>query len=514
MLPVDEFDASCRAHDATYARNGTDLATADLRFAAENFSPLEPKRFIAGVAVGAQGLLRYAGVLGRDNVTSQGTLSTNRKISKPGAQSSLLPWDAYKQSPQGQQASQATATMVRKNRVNAAIDRMGKLGEVIMRKTASPAQARASRRGRNKILAGEAVQAMQPVRVKQAPVALGNIVKSSRAQVRTTKQGIVVAGRDVVATVNQTSSTAWQLGALLPLHPAYYNGTALSNHCRAYSKYRWRGITFSFITKQPTSTTGQVVLSHRVNALEPAEDGAAGAFISRVMSRENSSMGPIWSNLSVDVVPDYKEGLIDAFVSDWADNVFGDMEVYVQSNSAEDAGYIMMDYEIEFYDTIVQPHLTSIPLPVSAVGQTTLTVAALTTPAAGWGLTITAPSLSATNPIGNGAARIFKVVFDLDLSTIGANAAFALTNPRVTPGATTVEYTSASIAIVLKDGYTAYAVTRGGNQLTLYSTYDHAQANSLGGLWVNAATATTTATTLYCRYYLVRFGEDDLPEAS
>lgn len=511
VLPVDEFDASCRAHDAAYATPGTNLSTADLRFAAENLIPWNPKRLAAGVAVGAQGILRGVGILGRDSASNQVALSTNRKISKQGHKS-LLPWEAYAQSSQGQQ--QSTSGMARKNRVAAGISRAGQLGELLLQKAVTGKRAKQSAVRRNKILAGEAVERMQAVQTKVAPAAYGNVVSSAKSTVRTTKRGIVVSGKDVVATVNQTPSTAWQLGALLPVHPAYYNGTSLSNHCRAYTKYAWRGVRYSFITKQPTSVTGQVILSHRPNALEPAEDGASGAFISRVMSRERAAMGPIWSNLSCEIVTRYKEANVDCFISDWADNVCGDMEVYVQSNSTDDAGYIMMEYEIEFFDTIVQPHLSQIPVATDGVGTSTMTIAALGAGAVpGWGLSITATAIANSAVTGNGNGRVFKVVFDKDLSTIGAGATWAITNPRITPGALTVDYAS-GVTVGLRDGYTAYAVTRGGNLVTLYSTYDHALAGALGGMWVNDTTGASSASTLSYRYYLVRFGEDEVTDSS
>lgn len=56
LLPVDEFDETCRDHDATYAVGG-DLREADLVFANKNIGN-GIIRTIAGAAVGLQGLLR------------------------------------------------------------------------------------------------------------------------------------------------------------------------------------------------------------------------------------------------------------------------------------------------------------------------------------------------------------------------------------------------------------------------------------------------------------------------
>lgn len=61
---IDEFDETCREHDKAYylnrigASNG--LRGADLSFAKKNLASGNPKRMIAGLLVGAQGLLRSA----------------------------------------------------------------------------------------------------------------------------------------------------------------------------------------------------------------------------------------------------------------------------------------------------------------------------------------------------------------------------------------------------------------------------------------------------------------------
>lgn len=54
---VDDFDLTCKKHDAAYATEGN-LREADLAFAAENLLTLNPKRWLAGALVGVQGLSR------------------------------------------------------------------------------------------------------------------------------------------------------------------------------------------------------------------------------------------------------------------------------------------------------------------------------------------------------------------------------------------------------------------------------------------------------------------------
>lgn len=56
---IDEFDESCRLHDLVYAKHGP-ITKADIKFAIDNLSSMEPKRMVAGAVVGMQGLVRMA----------------------------------------------------------------------------------------------------------------------------------------------------------------------------------------------------------------------------------------------------------------------------------------------------------------------------------------------------------------------------------------------------------------------------------------------------------------------
>lgn len=55
--PIDDFDNTCKVHDAIYAAGG-DLDLADRTFVADNLAHLDPQRWLAAAAVGGQVLLR------------------------------------------------------------------------------------------------------------------------------------------------------------------------------------------------------------------------------------------------------------------------------------------------------------------------------------------------------------------------------------------------------------------------------------------------------------------------
>jgi len=64
---LDDFDATCKVHDAAYASEA-DLESADYLFAAENLTLTQPKRLLAAVAVGGQAVSRSIDRLITNNI--------------------------------------------------------------------------------------------------------------------------------------------------------------------------------------------------------------------------------------------------------------------------------------------------------------------------------------------------------------------------------------------------------------------------------------------------------------
>lgn len=99
--PVDDFDATCMLHDATYAtsQEPSVLTRADYEFAKSNLASLNPKRMIAGALVGLQGLLRGNDSNIATNQTKMTNLrgstakrpKTNKQTSNAGARISTVP---------------------------------------------------------------------------------------------------------------------------------------------------------------------------------------------------------------------------------------------------------------------------------------------------------------------------------------------------------------------------------------------------------------------------------------
>jgi len=385
------------------------------------------------------------------------------------------------------------------------IARKGKLGEVILRRSTtvqpSPAQSPVVR------------EAAKQFSMVTAPVASGNIYRSTRSTVRTTKQGVIVTGSDLIGSVVNTTSSLWQLGTVIPVHPAYFIGTGLANYCRTYTRYRFRNLRFGFHTRMPTSTAGEIMMSLRRNAIEPSEDTTDSSFMSKVMSRNGAVIGPIWANHYADVDCDLSPRLVDAFMTDWNDNIFGELEIYVQTNNTtSEVGYVSMSYEVEFLDVIVTPHTSEIPLASACrlTPRNLVTIPAQAARVIGGSLQATSTNLT-TQPDGS----IWKIILDFDLSTLGtaSNTLCGTLNPTITSA------TVATLALTnvesynIVDGAVIYALDLGGSNVSLYITYDAAVVGGLGGLLVHDATTLTTAGTLYGAAHLVRLGYDSLSTA-
>lgn len=80
IAATDEFDQTCKVHDAAYA-TGSDLETADYTFAADNLYTGSPKRMLAGMLVGIQGIGRSIDRL----TTYQTQRMTQKKVNLRGA---------------------------------------------------------------------------------------------------------------------------------------------------------------------------------------------------------------------------------------------------------------------------------------------------------------------------------------------------------------------------------------------------------------------------------------------
>nr|WPR18228.1 MAG: capsid protein [Chemarfal virus 46] len=500
--PVDAVDWACARHDAAYAQ-GKDRYHADLRFARDTFATFTPLGIAAGLGVGAQGLLRGVGLLSRGGDNLHG--KTKQRIN-------------HSQSTNNKQS--INSTMAR-GRIQRGIQAKSRLAEIQLSRTRYPpsddkaaiAELKAAVGNLKKKVAGPVNRFRNRNRVaadaivSTAPVSIGTTIVASRPTVVNTTAGVKVGGREFMANVNIRGNSSWQIGAIAPVHPMYYIGSVLSNTARSFQYYKVHSLRVHFVTRQATSLAGEVIMTYAANALEPAEDGNSAAFISRAMTRGHATLGPLWQNLTMDVPCDGQFRLVDAFnASTFAQNVAGEVQVYTQTAASNDtAGYLIMDYVVEFKDTMFSPHSTSLPWATAASTFELGVVPILASGAALYvGSSLAAASLNGT---------IFKMVVDVDQSTFGTGTtAVNAFSTALRFNSSLGTSTSAVTNFTVQDGLTLYGLVS-GTQFYVYTSYD-AAVNGEGSGQVFANLASTTAGVLAYSAYAVRLADKTLIASS
>jgi hypothetical protein len=196
------------------------------------------------------------------------------------------------------------------------------------------------------------------------------------------------------------------------LNPCYFPSSVIGTTARVYAKFRFKRLVFHFITRQPTSATGEVALVYSSNPVLPAENGASGTFLAKVMSRGNAIIGPIWGNHSINIPCDQQWRFVDCLSSSTVmDNIMGEVQVYTLSSTTDTAGYLLMDYELEFSETVYTPHGTYIPVSTGTGQSLTLTDSSATPTA----LNAVQVTNSTVTGIANGS--IWRFVMNADEST-------------------------------------------------------------------------------------------------
>lgn len=494
IKPIDRFDNTCKMHDAEYAL-GKDLAKADALFALRNIST-NPIRLASAIGVGAQGVLRYFGVLDRyaggDN-NSQTTENTPFLLTHPPIQ--IDPLEIT-----NQQIKQDDMRIRNRNRIQAKLDQatpQTKTNRSTMEKV------NAVRNGESRL-----ARAFAPARIAAAPVSIGTTITASEPAVSRTSQGIKVLGREFLTTVRSPSTAStFEIGAIAPLHPMYYKGTVMANTARGYGQYRFNKVAIHYITRQSTATAGEVILTFTENDLEPSEDGTNESFLPRVMTKGAAVLGPLWQNHSMAVVVEPVFRKVDAFnAANFNDNVAGEIQVYTQCPNIDTMGYLLIDYELEFRETVFTPHSASLPLAFSSVYGTFSRTLATTS---GGGVLLTPPSSISSQPNNT----IYKLVIDSAASSFGLlNLATAFKTGTEYADASGAEVT-ASTNLPLSDGSVVFGVLV-NNLIILYSSIESALSGSGSGQVLWTTTSLSAAYSIAAVAYCVRLDPAELVSAA
>jgi hypothetical protein len=469
---IDEFDETCKQHDASYALK-EDLRSADLHFAWENLYSLNPKRMVAGALVGIQGLIRGP----------HDKLPTSIKINNLHNYCEYTP----------------EMVNVKKNNLR------GTLAPLTKKEKKNLARVIADTHATDKFAIKPNLKQksryLEPtIRQQLAPVSIGTSIKATKPVTRAVQDGLIVSGREFLVSVYESSNTNWQLSACAPLHPMFYPASVMGSLARTYQKYRFNRVTVHFITRQPTSVTGEVALVYSSQVTEPAENGASANFLPRVMTRGNAILGPIWQCHSIEIDCDSTFRLIDPFISpDITEHIFGEVQAYTLSSVTDTAGYLLIDYDIQFKTTMFTPHSTILPLTTGPGAQYALTDVT-TTPTA-----LSAVTLTNTTVLTPVNGTVWKMIINADESTPATGTTLA--NAWITANQfalTTTTTGSGVLNYTIADGNVIYVVDQ-GNNLYCYISLESAIAGDGSGQLYYRTTGSTAAS-WQVNGYVVRMG--------
>lgn len=251
---TDEFDETCKEHDAAYATGGN-LREADLRFARKNiFNGIKPT--VAGLLVGAQGLLRS-----HDKPTS---------------------FDDHQKFPDTSNPPFAVMRRTKPTPLPLPIP--------------GPPIGTATKKKNKLQMVAKRVSGL---RSAVAPVAFSRRVAMSRPEFGTINGETVIRHREYVGTVsNSTSFTCTSYA----VNPGLSNVFPwLSNIAANYDKYRFRSLRFDYVPAVSTSTSGRITLAFNYNAGDNSPTSKQ-----QVFSIAPNAEQAVWAELSlpVPVIPE------------------------------------------------------------------------------------------------------------------------------------------------------------------------------------------------------------------
>lgn len=441
--PIDELDALCRNHDQAYAE-GNDLYEADKLFAKRAIVGHGVRGVFYGALVGTQAALRASELL----ITEPKNMN-NTKPRLRGTQ------------PQ----------------------------EKIKKQTAPPKSG-------------------MMTSLQMAPTSIGTQIRGMTPSLKRNAESATLSGRDFIGTVEGNGVTAFGVGKSALLSPAYFATTHLGNLSRSFERYRWRKLRIHYVPKVPTSITGQIVLTSSRSVTEPALIPESGTFLPKALSQGNAVFSPLWTPCYIDIDCDLDWKLVDPATSaDIDDAIHEELIVYTQVSVAQQVGYLVAEYEVDFREPVYQAHSTNMPIPTGMGTRVVLTdTAGVNAANDDWSLSVS----SGFNLVGFSNGTIYRAVFDQQGSTPATGTTFSNALVAITAGRTnTTTIASVSSNISLDGGSTFYLVVF-GNVLYAYTSVEAAiNGNGTGQLFFRAA---TTVAGLYSfDAAIIRYGTAVLP---
>jgi len=199
--------------------------------------------------------------------------------------------------------------------------------------------------------------------VTSMPASIGTTMSGMRPSISASGGVIRVRGREFVVTLPENNQTNWYLGAYFPIHPSYLRSTVLANYARSYSRFKFNGGAIHFITRQPTSATGELLMYYKRDAGDVSLAYNDSDFLSSALSMSDTILGPIWCNHTLRLPGIGSAGDTNPLMDpDINDNLKGEVSVLTQSAVVDNAGFLVFDYDFSFFDPMYTLHSTIIPV--------------------------------------------------------------------------------------------------------------------------------------------------------
>lgn len=294
---VDEFDETCRVHDAAYATD-QDLFEADGAFYDANIGR-GYKRSLAALAVKSQQLARG--------------LTRNKIIIAPNNNfQSIMP-------PQRLRGSTP-------------------------KKNAKPNVTKPKSNGLTTPNTRSAVTV-------SAPAAMGSVIRGSSA--RTLKKSSNGIHMDV-SVCNGRLNGAVQTGVpelvgMQYLMPVALGNDEVQNMTRVYQRFRILAATAHFRSFQGTDSGGEVIIvSNDDPNYRPINTGTNSSFYQRALSAKHAVMTPLWMSTSLPLDVDSGWKVCDNCNSTTLEEFCSGVVYYYVDGTTELPGYVIIDLKIEF----------------------------------------------------------------------------------------------------------------------------------------------------------------------
>nr|WPR18190.1 MAG: capsid protein [Chemarfal virus 254] len=440
VAAIDEFDETCKLHDAHYASND-DLSLADDEFYASNIGQ-GMKRTVAAVLVKSQQILR-------DITRNNNTNNNNNKLNQLNINQTEM-----------------------KNKLR---------GSTTKSQQQPTQRLRMANRSSNK-----------STQLSTVPASFGYTIKMQTPKVSRNGNRATVVGSDFASNVYKDTSGSYQPAASVLINPAFFKAAMLGSLARTYEKYRLVRGTIEYVPSVATSNSGQVVMTVVKSCKNPYIAMDDSSFLSRALSSGNAVATPVWHGATIDLLPHEEFSIIDyGMDGDLDDTICQEVQVYAFGAALQTCGILLFHYEFEFKDPLYTMHASLVPNPVgNGVLATWIDDGAVNATTDAIRLTTSAFANTTSN------ASIYRLVFVQGRSVLPTGPATWATAARIQGSvAITTTTTTAPIGnLTMTSGTVLYGFQSSGTgtNLVLYGSYETAMAGGQNGvvLYQTATTAT------------------------